>query len=169
MLALLVMAGATLSACSPTPEPSPTPTAAFASEEEAFAAAEEVYRAYVGASNAVDYSDPSTFEALDAFTTGAYRSDEREGLSQMHAEGNSRTGDIKITWFNGTQFVPPNSVTARTCNDVSATDVIDKDGKSIVSEDRPTHYAIELTFVANGDQLMLSTSQAIEDPKCASQ
>ncbi|QTV80967.1 hypothetical protein [Microbacterium sp. NIBRBAC000506063] len=33
------------------PEPEPTPTPLFSSEEEAFAAAEEVYRAYIDAMN----------------------------------------------------------------------------------------------------------------------
>ncbi len=74
----LVLAAVTLSACAPTPTPSPTPTAAFASEEEAFAAAEEVYRAYIAASNDVDFQDPSTFEPLADYTTGDYYLDEAQ-------------------------------------------------------------------------------------------
>src|SRR5690554_3730104 len=127
MLALLALAGATMSACTPTPESEPTPTAVFASEEEAFAAAEETYRAYLLASNSVDYADPSTFDQLDTFTTGTYQSEEREGLSHMHAEGNSRTGDVKVVWFRGLEFDSPSSLAARTCNDVSDTDVLNSD------------------------------------------
>ena len=41
----------TVSACTPEPAPTPTPTG-FASEDEAFRAAEETYRAYVDALNA---------------------------------------------------------------------------------------------------------------------
>lgn len=162
----LVMAAVTLSACAPTPTPSPTPTAAFASEEEAFAAAEEVYRAYIAASNDVDYSDPSTFEELHSFTTGAYQAEEREGLSQMHAEGYSRVGDIDIVWFHGTRFDSQSTVVARTCNDVSDTGVLDEDGESIVADDRPTHYAIDLTFTVHDQRLLLTTSQAVEDSEC---
>ncbi len=50
----------------------------FASEEEAFAAAEETYRAYVDALNQVDLSDPETFEAVYAWTTGDANADERK-------------------------------------------------------------------------------------------
>ncbi len=168
MLALLMLAGATLSACTPAPEPTPTPTAAFASEEEAFAAAEEVYREYIQASNVVDYSNPATFDTLDTFTTGAYQADEREGLSQMHAEGNSRVGDISIVWFAGQSVGSDSTVVARTCNDVSRTDVLDADGNSIVSDTRPDQYAIDLTFTVKDRTLRVAKSQAVEDPQCTS-
>ncbi len=59
----------TVSACTPEPAPTPTPTG-FASEDEAFRAAEETYRAYVDALNAVDLADPATFEPVFAWTTG---------------------------------------------------------------------------------------------------
>ncbi|MET0860918.1 MAG: hypothetical protein ABW091_07810, partial [Microbacterium sp.] len=65
----LVLASAALSGCTPQPAPTPTPTG-FATEDEAFAAAEETYRAYVDALNQVDLSDPETFEPVYAWTTG---------------------------------------------------------------------------------------------------
>jgi len=166
MLALLALAATALSACTPTPEPTPTPTAAFASEEEAFAAAEEVYRDYIDASSSVDYADPDTFEALDAFTTGSYQADEREGLSTMYAEGNSRTGEIKVVWFRGVEIEDESTIRARTCNDVSGTAVFDKDGASLVPDDRPSHYAIDLVFVVEQQEVLISTSQAVEDSTC---
>ena len=55
---------------------------AFATEEEAFAAAEETYREYVDALNQVDLSDPETFEAVYAWTTGDANAKERERSSQ---------------------------------------------------------------------------------------
>ncbi len=66
--------------CQPDPAPSPTGPA-FATEEEAFAAAEETYRAYVDALNQVDLSDPETFEAVYAWTTGDANASERKTLS----------------------------------------------------------------------------------------
>ncbi len=166
--ALLAVAAVALSACGPAAEPTPTPTAAFASEEEAFAAAEETYRAYIAASNAVDYSDPESFASLETFTTGAYQSEEREGLSQMHAEGNSNVGDLKITWFRGVDVGADSTVTARTCNDVSETDLLDSNGDSIVPDSRPTHYAIDLTFAVVGDELRIASSEVVEDAECFS-
>src|SRR5688500_5990965 len=55
-----------LAGCAGDPEPAET-THGFASEEEAFAAAEETYRAYVDALNQVDLSDPETFEPVLAW------------------------------------------------------------------------------------------------------
>ena len=81
-LALAVVLGMT-TGCQPEPTPSPSGPV-FANEEEAFAAAEETYRAYVDALNQVDLSDPQTFEAVYAWTTGEANASEREGcLSQM--------------------------------------------------------------------------------------
>ncbi len=75
----LVIAVAT--GCRPEPEPSPSGPA-FATEAEAFAAAEETYRAYVDALNQVDLSDPETFEAVYAWTTGDANANERRTLTQ---------------------------------------------------------------------------------------
>ena len=67
-LALALALGLT-TGCQPEPRRHPS-APAFANEEEAFAAAEETYRAYVDALNQVDLSDPETFEAVYAWTTG---------------------------------------------------------------------------------------------------
>ena len=79
----------------PTPEPA-EPTPAFTSEAEAFAAAEETYRAYVDALNAVDLSDPETFEDVYAWTTGDANAGDRETFSQMHADGGPSRGQLSI-------------------------------------------------------------------------
>ncbi len=168
MLALLVLAGATLSACTPAPEPSPTPTAAFASEEEAFAAAEEVYRAYIEASNAVDFQDPSTFEPLAEFTAGDYFSDEREQLSEMNARGYIRGGEIKIVEFRPTSAELSGIVTARVCSDVSGTTFTDANGEDLVPPDRPNRSALDLTFESIDDALFLTAAKPVDDDSCAS-
>lgn len=166
MLALLVMAGATLSACSPTPEPSPTPTAAFASEEEAFAAAEEVYRAYNDAYNQIDFADPSTFTQLDDFTAGTYQAEEREGLSQMHADGVIRTGNAAVVWFRGIEFSADSTVHARVCKDISGVAIKDADGNSLVSPDRSDFSAVDLTFETVASEVVLVDSEAVVDETC---
>ena len=68
-LAALTLVTGLLAGCVGDPGPVET-TPGFASEEEAFAAAEETYRAYVDALNQVDLSDPETFEPVFAWTTG---------------------------------------------------------------------------------------------------
>lgn len=134
-----------LVACAPVPEaePSSTPTPVFASEEEAFAAAEEVYRAYVDALNEVDFRDPHTFEAVEAFTGGRYAAEERRGLSEMHAEGRVRGGEMHIVWFRLVRHDPQDQLVARTCNDVSETTFTDGEGNSLIPPERPSHIATE--------------------------
>jgi len=166
MLALLALAGAALSACAPTPEPSPTPTAAFASEEEAFAAAEEVYREYNDAYNNVNFGDPATFSPLDDFTSGTYQAEEREGLSQLHAEGAVRNGDAVIVWFRGIEIVDETTLHARVCKDLSEVTIRDANGRSLVSPNRPDYSAVDLTFTVEQSSLLLMDSQAATDESC---
>ncbi len=139
----LAFVSAALVGCSPTPVPTPTPTPAFASEEEAFAAAEETYRAYIDAFNAIDLQDTSTFDPALDFTTGDYERREREDLSVMHAEQYIRGGDVEIVGFRGVALTKADTVRARTCDDVSSTTFTDSDGVSLVPPDRPNVFALD--------------------------
>lgn len=168
MLALLALAASALSACTPTPEPTPTPTAAFASEEEAFAAAEEVYRAYLDASGDINTSDPSTFEPLYELTTDGVNDADRESFSAMHAEGLAISGNTVLLAFKGTSAKAPyEEVGAQACLNVSEVSVVDGEGNSRVNPDRPDVYALTLGFKFDGDRLLLSSSKRSEDPSCA--
>ena len=165
MLAPLALAAAVLSACAPPEDPDPTPTAAFADEEEAYAAAEEVYRAYTESFNAVDYQDPATFLELEKFTTGEYRSSEQEGLSEFHASGYVREGNTDLVWFQGTSF-SDSEIEARACNDVSGTSVTDTEGNSVVLEGRPDTIAVDLKFKVDHGELRIAAAEATEDDAC---
>lgn len=158
---------AVLSGCTPEPEPTPTPTAAFASEEEAFAAAEEVYREYIEAFNAVDLSDPQTFESVESLTTGDYRTDERKQMSELSAEGYTRSGELVLVSFNGIG-VEESTVKARSCEDVSAVVIADASGASVVSPDRPDRYALTVSFELVQGSLRIAAVEAVEDPTCVS-
>jgi hypothetical protein len=85
--ATLALALALTTACAPDPAPTPSPTG-FASQEEAFAAAEATYRAYVDALNAVDLSDPATFEA--GSTSPPVSECLRQELTRMHMRKGSQ-------------------------------------------------------------------------------
>ena len=163
-----MLSAAGFAGCAPEAEPTPTPTAAFSSEEEAFAAAEEVYRAYIDASNAVDFQDPSTFEPLSEYAGGDYLADERKQLSEMHANGYIRGGTIEVIDFYGVAYDDATTVAARTCNDVSATTFTDADGNNLVPADRADRYALDLTFTVTSDALYLVAAEAVEDVTCAS-
>lgn len=157
-----------LSGCAPTATPTPTPTAAFASEEEAFAAAEETYRAYTDALNAVDPADPETFESTYAFSSGGFQKADRENFSKMHAEGYTISGDAVVTQFVGRSTRESAEVVlAIACVDVSGVTVADATGASVVNPDRPDVYEIETTFRWDGVRLRVDEVERVEGQICA--
>ncbi|MEW1833406.1 hypothetical protein [Microbacterium sp. NPDC079995] len=150
LLATTVLAAA-LAACAPASAPTPTPTpTGFASEEEAFAAAEATYRAYVDALNRVDLSDPATFEPVYALTTGEANATERRGLSEYHADGLSVSGETVVTLVKGSVWESElDRVVLDTCIDVSGVDVVDSNGVSQVSPTRPDVQTLRVTLASS--------------------
>lgn len=143
---VLVMGG-----CSVTPEPEET-TPAFATEEEAFAAAEQTYRAYVDALNQVDLSDPETFEPVFALTTGEANASARQTLSERHANGWVVTGSSQVTVAEPLPSAGDlEHVVLAVCLDVSGVGLTDSAGLSVVSPDRPDTQtmAVTVTRAAN--------------------
>lgn len=145
---VLVLALGVTTACKPEPAPSPSGPV-FANEEAAFAAAEETYRAYVDALNQVDLSDPETFEAVYAWTTGEANAGEKKSLSRMHADGWTVEGDTLITEVALDSYdsdrIP--AVVLDICTDVSGVRVLDSSGQSVVAADRPEVQASVASFV----------------------
>lgn len=135
-LAAFAVVGA-LVGCAPSPEPTPTPTG-FASEAEAFAAAEATYRAYVDALNAVDLSDPETFEPVFALTTGDLNSTDRESYSALHADAMSIDGDARVAWVERLESGnEPDEIVLAVCLDVRDVTLYDSTGTPVVNPDRP--------------------------------
>ncbi|AXL12361.1 hypothetical protein DXT68_09575 [Microbacterium foliorum] len=152
--------------CAP-PAPSPAATTTtFASDEEAFAAAEETYRGYIAAFNDVDLTKPETFAPVFVFTTESYSADERRQLSEMHAEGYVRGGDIVVVSFDPLTATEE-TVTARACTDTSQTTFTDAHGVSLVPPDRPDHVYVELTFTSSTPAALLDTSEVVTGESCA--
>lgn len=167
MLALLVMAGAALSACSPTPEPSPTPTAAFASEEEAFAAAEEVYRAYNDAVNRQRSGDESV-DPLD-YLTGEMLDSEMASARELEASGITLEGDTKVTSFTGADAQTNRdvaSIDALVCLDITNARAFDAEGVDVTAAGRSDVYGISVTFTGNPDHLLISEYEVAAGTQC---
>lgn len=162
LLALLALTG-----CSPDAAPSPTPSPLFASEDEAFAAAEATYRELIALSNEVDTSDPRTFEPLFELSSGDFEASDRKAYSTMHADGISIAGDNKVISFAGLSSAPPyTTVEARACLDVSEVNVTDADGNSVVDPSRPDVYGLRLTFVAEGAQYTVNEAHPETEATC---
>ncbi|MEV8268091.1 hypothetical protein [Microbacterium sp. NPDC076911] len=133
--------------CAAQPEPAASPTVAFSNEEEAFAAAEATYRAYVDALNAVDLSDPETFEDVYAWTTGDESAQAREDLTSLHAEGFEVGGQTRVLSLQPSTEQPddfPLSLILDVCLDVRGVTLLDNEGTSVVAPDRPDQQSLRV-------------------------
>ncbi len=159
-LALAVVAAA-LSGCAPGPEPTPTPTPAFASEEEAFAAAEEVYREYNGAGN--QGSD------VTIFLMGRALEGELDTIRYLDQNKLTLDGPSKITTFEGKKVSGDDltpTIQSSLCLDVSATRVLDVEGADVTPSDRTEKMKLDVTFSFVDGELLISDSVTSEDQSC---
>ena len=148
-----------LSGCAPGEEPTPPPTAAFASDEEAFAAAEETYRAYVDALNeARDGSDvdPLAFLVGDALTAGI------DGEKLIEDRGVSIAGRTDVISFIGTTF-DSQVISSLACIDVSDTRVTASDGSDQTPTTRAEQITFEIEILSVDGLLKIRSSEVVKD------
>ena len=170
--ALLISAlvALTLVACVPDdepvrPEPSPSSSPIFESDEEALAAAEEAYGAYLEVSNVVTSSGAHDASPLASLTTADMFETLSESLrnysdNQLHSGGISTfdTSTLQQYVDNGDGT---GTVIVYTCLDVSALRILDVAGNDITPADRDDRLPLELTFMAdarNNPTLLLEGS-----------
>ena len=147
--------------CSPTPEPEPTPAPAFASEEEAFAAAEETYRAYNDAGNVA--GQPSQF------LTGAALEGDLETSRYLQQQNLTLSGPSTVHSFRGNEFdwaEQVATVTAEVCLDVSLTRILDEGGADVTPSDRAETWLLLVTFIGSEEQLLIADSITISGRTC---
>ena len=149
--------------CSPTPSPppTPTPTPLFATEEEAFAAAEDVYREYNEAGNSgTDTTEFLTDAALESELETFRYLDENE----LQLEG---AGSIKTFTATSSASVGASTIVeALVCLDVSAVVVRNSNGEDVTPTDRPDTFALSVSFASVGHRLLITDSQLDEDGSC---
>lgn len=160
-----------LSACTPAePEPTPTKTALFASEDEAFAAAEETYRAYNDALNE-DRNGVGTENPKDYLIGQAYEGSV-DGERQVNDAGLKLEGDVLVTEFIAGPEMPDGAqpqVRATVCLDLSDTRVVDLDsGEEADVPDRPKLVAQEIEMTWVKDSFLISEESEGDVALCAS-
>ena len=157
-----------LSSCQPDavpiiPDPVPTSDLLFESEEEALAAAEEAYGAYLAVSNAVLADGGAEPERLlEVAGTDLYES-ELEGLQSFVESGWRSVGAATVDTVSLQMYDPLAAqdepvVVVYACLDVSQTDVVDAEGRSVLSGDRQVRLAFETSFAfetATSSQLIM--------------
>lgn len=165
--AVVTVAMSALVGCSPDPQPSPTPTAAFASEEEAFAAAEEVYRAYNDALNAAHAGDSTA--RPDQYLTGLALKSDLDAERFAENRNLSIVGEGKVVRFSGESAeisASDAAIEARVCLDVSDTHVVNGSGLDVTPADRPIRLPLAVSFTGSADLIQISNSTLIEGEKC---
>lgn len=131
------------------PDPEPTTTPVFASDEEALAAAEEAYAAYIAVSDQILIDGGTNPERLLEVATQEVYDSELEGFERRSQEGLRSVGHTIIA---STKLQTHESagelvlVVLYVCIDVSGVDVVDAAGASVVSPGRPTKLPFEATF-----------------------
>ncbi|QEO10473.1 hypothetical protein [Protaetiibacter larvae] len=153
---VVLIATLTLTGCLPgdppvTPPATPSAEPVFASDEEALAAAEEAYGKYLAVVDAVFADGGANPERLlEVASESVYEIDRLgfEEMAQQHLRGTgAATFVLKLQSFESVD----GEVVAYSCDDISATDILDADGRSIVAGSRPTRIPYEVRF--DGDPL----------------
>lgn len=157
---------ATTGGCSASPEPKPTPTPLFASEEEAFAAAEEVYREYNEAVNAErrGASEPDPRDYL----IGLALEGDTDARNELRDRGLTIDGDGLVAAFDEeeVELAPSPRVVAIACLDVSGTRVLDQTGQDVTPAEREAHVPLQVTMLTRGDTWAISESTSAAGTTC---
>lgn len=145
-----------------------TPTPAFASEAEAFAAAEEVYRAYNEAGNARRSGDES--QRPQDYLSGTAFEGFIDGQNYLREHGMRLSGSVRVIQFTGRSTGPSgySPIHAFTCLDISGARTLGDSGEDITPSERPAVIAQEITLVHNGAELRISEETEGDAAVCAS-
>lgn len=125
----------------PTPSPTPTPTPTPTGDE---AKVEIAVRDFWAAVDRVAAEPDEPIKSLATVSRGETLNFWRQLLAKERVNGQRQIGSTKVT-----SVVVKADTTdwrATTCIDVSDVNVVDKDGKSVVTADRPTTWQYEMTL-----------------------
>ena len=149
-----------------TPVPTPSATPVFASDEEALAAAEAAYAAYLAVSDAILQEGGANPDRIDEVATPSVTVEEKKGFADFAEKGYVSIG---ATTFHGVQLesyeTDPSLVTdvvrIYVCTDSSGVDVRDVSGASIVPSDRDVLLPFEIGFDRRASGGLIVSSQAL--------
>lgn len=134
--AVLISAAIGLAGCTPDPAPQPTPTPLFASEAEAFTAAEQVYRDYVEAANAQQNGDANADP--QRYLAGAALDDDVRSVRDFEKSGLKIVGQSTVKSFSAESYnTKSERVQSLACLDVSQSRVMNSAGVDVTPTDRP--------------------------------
>jgi hypothetical protein len=168
-----------LSGCAPTPPvstaaPTPTSTPIFANDEEALAAATKAYAAYVKVSDEIFMAGGADSGRLAAVAVGEQLKTNLKGFAEASAKhyvstGGTKFDRISLQSFSRSVITGEPIVVLYLCEDISAVDVRELEGKSVVSADRPNRIGYQASFdysAESPNHLLLSNKEPWPDLAC---
>ena len=165
MILVAVALAGMLTGCAPASEPSPTTTSAFADEAEAFAAAEETYRAYVDALNA-RREDPAASDPQE-FLVGEALEIDVDTQQQLDQADLMIVGSTTVVDVEGLDTSPDLAeVRIAVCMDSTDTRVIDSAGEDVTPEDRPARTRVRVQLERFDRGLVISESDLMDEDSC---
>lgn len=146
----------------PAPTPLPLPTATgFASDEEAFAAAEATYRAYIDAVNA-GMEGQTAPDPID-FLVGTALEGELKTARELEDMGLTIVGQFEMAAFK-TRSASATRVESHVCLNVGDTRVLDLDGRDVTPQNREELLSLDVTFDWSSRGALVSSSNSSELP-----
>ena len=154
-----------LAGCTPTDPPtsSPTPTTIFSSEDEALAAATDVYQQYTAAKDKESSKGDLSAELLRPIVTPTYY-EQLEVVGALekngwHTDGATMFDSVSLEELDEKAGVATVSISL--CRDVSGVTIRDADGNDVTPENRAARFPVLVEFVsseAGSKQLLISDS-----------
>jgi predicted small lipoprotein YifL len=148
----------------PTLPPTPTATPVFASEEEALAAAEAAYAAYLEMSNLISSEGGVDPERIEPFVTDQRLVDELRGFGTL-SELNLRTvGTSSFTVLELQRYEESDGgaeIAFYACSDLSGSRVIDEAGEDVTPPERDDRMVLEVVLrtIPPLDRLVLESDE----------
>jgi hypothetical protein len=167
-LSLLALAGCVPDDDPVIPDPLPSSTPIFGSDEEALAAAEEAFTAYLAVLDQIAADGGSEPERLNEVAGVELVAHEAKAFAILSSNGQRGTGSrlfdsMTIQSTDLDQDNVDEAVIAYACEDYSATDVVDASGTSVVSPSRQLRWPLVVGFEVPQDHRAPLIVSSIED------
>lgn len=166
---------ALLSGCTPakpydkTATSTSSPTPVFASEEEALAAAEEVYARYLELTAEIMSDGGERPERMKEVATGDLLELLLDEFAQVRLDGIRGTGEVSVRDIRLQSYDQAGGadfLIVYACEDVSSADLLDAQGNSLVSGSRPPTTTFQTSFDYLDGELHVSGHVAWRNESC---
>ena len=153
------------------PEESHSYEPIFASDEEALAAAEEAFTAFLSVADTIRQEGGEQPERLENVAMGELLRSEVDSFTQFSERGHRTTGQTRFDTVSLQQYdahVDESTVFIYLCEDFGETDILDSSGASVIGPNRQIRWPLVVGFDAvNGSLRVSSIDDWTGDDFCA--